>query len=115
MQAGGSLRSSLFGDPEMRDGEIASDEVAIVFGIENGALDVVAGESLDGLERLPERQRDDLGAVAFIALKDVGTAIARRLAITDQACRSDVLGIRRGVFAFRPSPPDPRYHGSSQF
>src|SRR5262249_5388790 len=101
---------ALLRDGEMPNGEITLDEIPIVFRIKDRALDVVSREALDGIERLPERQRDDLGAVADVALQDVGAAIARRRPVPYEARAGNVVGVRRAVLAARGAAPDARDH-----
>src|SRR6185295_2400091 len=84
-----------FSDGEMRDREIARDQISIVFRIEHRPLHVLSREALDRLERVPERERDDLRALALLALQDIGAAVSWRLSITNEAGRSHVFRVRR--------------------
>src|SRR5258707_15504123 len=94
----------------MVHGETAPDEIAVVFRIKVRASDVVAGEALDGVERVPERERGDLRAIADVALQDVRAAIARRRTIAREARAGDVVGVRRPVLTPGCAAPDARDH-----
>src|SRR5882762_11566470 len=94
----------------MLHGEIALDEIALVLRIEDGARDVGAGEPPDGVERVPERERGDLRAIADVTLEDVRAAIARRRTIAGEARAGDVVGVRRPVLTPGCAAPDARDH-----
>jgi len=48
----------------VRDGELAVHQVALVLGVEDRLLDVLAREGAHRLERLPEGDRQELLTVA---------------------------------------------------
>jgi hypothetical protein len=94
----------------MAHGEIPLDQELVVFWVVDRALDVLAGESLDRLSRLPEAQRDDLGPVAFDPPQQPRTAVSRRLLVAIQAGLLDVSGVGAGVLGPHHAAPDSRDH-----
>ena len=57
---------------------ITFDQEAIILGIEDCLINVVARERPDAVWRIPERERDDLRSIAVIATQHPSTLIARR-------------------------------------
>ena len=47
---------------EVFDGCLSVDEEGVVFGVEDGLVDVLTGEGGDGLVVVPEADREELGA-----------------------------------------------------
>jgi hypothetical protein len=61
----------------MGNRELALDEIAVVLRIEDRPLDVLAGEGADDVERLPERDGQELLAVAVRPVQDGEAAVPR--------------------------------------
>ena len=57
--------------------QLALDEKRLVLGIEDSLLDGVPGKAPDDLERVPERDGEELLALACGAAKDGEAAVAR--------------------------------------
>src|SRR3954451_19284106 len=85
------------------------DEVAVVLGVVDGGLVVVAREGLHGVQRVPEGERDELGEVADVAAEHPGAAVARRLRVAGQAGRLDVVPVLVAVPAADGASPDAGY------
>jgi hypothetical protein len=60
------------------DAVLALDQVALVLRVVDGGLDVLAGERLDGLDGVPEREGEELGAPALVAAQQPGAPVAGR-------------------------------------
>jgi hypothetical protein len=56
---------------------ITFDQEAIILGIEDCLINVIARERPDAVRRIPERERDDLRSIAVIATQHPGPLIAR--------------------------------------
>jgi hypothetical protein len=56
---------------------LAAEEVVFILWVQDRGLDVVAGEGPDRIDRLPQRQGDELGPVALIAPKHPGASADR--------------------------------------
>ena len=54
-------------DGPMQGGEVSSDEEGVVVGVEDGLLGILPGEGLDLFDRVPEREHQELAAIADIA------------------------------------------------
>src|SRR5829696_1753526 len=87
-----------------------ADQVALILRIEHGGLDVIARESADGVLRLPQRQRDELGPLALVAAEHPRAAVARGLAVLREAGVADVLGVLLGILATHDASPGSRDH-----
>src|SRR5207302_7010461 len=96
----------------VRDGELALDEEALVLRVEDGDLDVLAGEALDGLQRLPEGERHELGALAFVVAQDPGAPVTGCRAIFGDSRSLEILDVGVGVLAARPAAPGAGDHGA---
>src|SRR5512133_2152391 len=93
-------------DLVMRDEALSIDEEAIGVLVEHGLVEVVACECADGVQRVPEAHRHELGAVAVLPAQDVVAAVAGRLASRAPAGALHVVQVC--VRVLRPSPPAPR-------
>src|SRR5581483_4101606 len=92
------------GDVVVGDGG-GGQQVLRVFVVEDGLLDVGAGEGLDGLAGIPEAERDDLGVVAVDPGHHPGAAVARRPAVLAAAGRPDVGDVFRDVLGADDAAP----------
>src|SRR5262249_29051738 len=98
-------------DVVVPDSVVALDEVTVVLGVVDGRLGVVTGERLDGVQRVPERECDELGAISDVAAQQPRAAVARRGAIAGQAGLADVGAIRIAVLRSYGAGPDTSDHG----
>ena len=55
-----------------------ADEVARILRVQDRRVDVVAGEGADRVDRVPQRQGDELGAVAVVVPEQPCAEVARR-------------------------------------
>ena len=101
------------GDLVVLDGQVALDEEAVVLGIEDRGLDVVAREAADRVQRVPEREGDELGPVAVFAAQHPRAAVARGRGVGGQAGLADVGDVGVGVLAANGAPPDASDHRRS--
>jgi hypothetical protein len=62
-----------------------ANEVARILGVQDHRVDVVAGEGPDGVDGVPQRQGDELGAVAAAAPEQPCAEVAGRLAVLGDA------------------------------
>src|SRR5688572_490797 len=67
------------------DAVVLLDQEALVLGVVDGGLDVVAREAADRVERVPERVGDELGAVVLVAAQHPGAAVAGCLQVLRDA------------------------------
>src|SRR5687768_15202006 len=100
----------LVDDVEVRDAILALDEVAVVLGIEYRALELPAGEFADRVERVPERDEHELGAIAFDASQCDRAAVSGDAPILGVPRAIEILQIRLGVIRARRTAPHPRDH-----
>jgi hypothetical protein len=56
-------------------GQIPFDQEAVILGVEDRFLDVLASEALDRLPRFPEAQGDDFGLLTVGPPQQPGTAV----------------------------------------
>jgi hypothetical protein len=66
---------------------VALDQEAVVLGVEDRSLVVIAGELSDRVERIPEREHEELALVVDVAGKHPHAAIAGRLRVA-RHCRA---------------------------
>src|SRR5687768_3835267 len=93
--------------------QITFDEEVIVLWIENSLFDVLASESPDAVARIPEGERDDLGAITVVATQHPGALIARRRSVLGHAGPVDVMRVFASIFAAHNASPHPRDHGQT--
>jgi hypothetical protein len=89
------------------------DEEAIVLGIEDGGLVVLAGECAHGLERIPEREHHELGLFIDVAAQHPHAVVAGRARVRRDPGLAHVLDVGVSVFAPDRSAPDPGDHRQS--
>src|SRR5215204_4657510 len=94
-------------------GEIALDQEPLVLRVEDRRLVVVARESLDGLQRVPEREHHELGPVVDIAAKHPDAVVAGTLRIAGHTGLLHVPGVRVAVLLADGALPDASDHRSS--
>src|SRR5919204_628546 len=93
-------------------GRAAPDQVALVLRVVDRRLDVVPGECTNRVDGLPEGEGDHLRALAVVAAKHPGTAVARGFGVLLQARPGDVVGVLVRVGTPNGAPPDSRDHDS---
>jgi hypothetical protein len=71
--------------------EVALDEVALVLGVERRPARSLAGELLDCVERLPQREHHELGAIVDVATQHPDAAVAGRGRVRRTPVRRIVL------------------------
>src|SRR3954452_18790694 len=79
--------------------QVALDEVAVVLRVEDRRLVVLAGERLDGVERVPEREHHELGQLAAVAAQHPGPAVARGRGVARHPGLDQVGLVRVAVLA----------------
>src|SRR5438445_8045705 len=107
------LRPKLSLDLVVLRGEFTVDQEAIVFGIENGGLVVLAGKRLHGIDRVPKREHRELRALIDIATEHPGAAAARRLRVAGETRFSHVLRVGVPFYPADSPFPDSSDHGAS--
>src|SRR5581483_1494713 len=108
--ASAALRPLMHVHLVVRDAELALDEEAVVVGEEHRALDVVAREGADVVERVEEEDRLERRAVALAPAQHERAAGAGE---RTRAAHSRLLEVRRvrvGVLGPRRAAPDARDH-----
>src|SRR5215213_11115377 len=91
-------RSAGGDDLEVRHRRLVVEQVAVVLGVVDGPLDVVAGEAADRIARGPETERHDFGgAVVEVAGEHPGALVPRRAAVLGHPGSLDVLDVGGAV------------------
>jgi hypothetical protein len=97
----------------VRGREVALDEEAIVLGIEDCGLVLLAGERLHGVERVPEREHHELGPVVDGAAEHPDTPVSERLRVARDPRLAHELRVGVAVSPSNRSSPDPGDHPQS--
>src|SRR3954452_5742035 len=103
----------LVSDVVMRGARLAADEVALILGVPDGRVDVLAGESVDRVHAVPERQGDELRGALVVAPEQPGSAVAGGSAVCREAGFADVPGVLVGVGGADGAAPGAGDHRSS--
>src|SRR5690606_40946309 len=74
--------------------DVCSSDLLPILGVVPGALDVVAGEGADGVVGRPEREEEEVGAVAVGAAEDVDALVAGGGAVVRHAGLEEVGVVR---------------------
>src|SRR5438045_117089 len=91
-------------------GQVPLGQEAVILGVEDRLLDVLAGEALDSLPRFPEAQGDDFGLLTVGPPHQPGAAVAGRGLVGFDARLLDVAGVGGGVVGADRAAPDPCDH-----
>src|SRR3954447_18730375 len=102
----------LVSDLVMRGARLAADEVALILGVQDGRVDGLAGESVDRVDAVPERQGDELRGAVVVAPEQPGSAVAGGAAVCREAGFADVRGILLGVGGAHGAAPGAGDHRS---
>src|SRR5882672_9326714 len=94
----------------MARGEVALNEETVVLGVIDGLLVVLAGERLDGVDRLPQREHHELGQLADVAPQHPRAAVARRRDVAREPGLPYVPRVGVAVLAPHGALPDARDH-----
>ncbi len=62
---------------EVFDGCLSFDEEGVVFGVEDGLVDVLTGKGDDRLVVVPEADSKELGALTIRSADQIGPSVAR--------------------------------------
>src|SRR5947209_19346973 len=89
------------------------EEEFLVLRIVHGTLRIRAGEPADGIERLPERNQQEMRPVTVRSAKDNHALVAGRVPILLEPRLLEHLGIRIGLRCLRHSVPRPCDHSES--
>src|SRR4051794_11507917 len=89
---------------------VALDEEAVVLRVVARPLVVVAGERLDRVERVPQREGQELGELPRVAAQHPRAAVAGSLLVPGKSRFFDVRAVRVGVDGANGSPPYSRDH-----
>src|SRR4051795_11775073 len=112
----GSCSASRVGDLAsdlvMRGARLAADEVALILGVQDGRVDVLAGESVNRVDAVPERQGDELRGAVVVAPEQPGSAVAGGPAVCREAGFADVRGVLVGVGGAHDAAPGAGDHRS---
>src|SRR5437868_2163906 len=76
-----SLRTDVVLNGVVRNPVVALAQVALVVGVIDCPIEVLAGKRADRLDRVPQRIGDELRAVALVAPQRPGAAVAGPLAV----------------------------------
>src|SRR5829696_2046653 len=98
------------GDVVVRDARLAVDEIALVLGVENRGFDLLAGEGADRIERVPQRQGDELGGAPVVVAQEPGAAVPGRSTVVGKAGLPDVAGVLIGIGGADGAAPDSGDH-----
>src|SRR3954447_7297169 len=99
-------------DVVVHGARLAADQVALVLGIQDGGVDVLAGEGANGVDAVPQRQGDQLGGAVLVAAEQPRSAVSRGSAVLGEAGLADVGGVIIGVGATHRAAPDTGDHRS---
>ena len=99
------LRRGLRVHLEVDGPQVALQQEAVVLGVEDGGLVVLAREGLDRLDRVPEREHHELRALALVAPQHPGAAVARRRHIAGDPGLLHVVRVGVGVRAGHCAAP----------
>src|SRR5690349_17502688 len=108
-----TFRTGMAGHLVVGRRQVAFDQVAVVLGIEDRGLVVLAGERLDGVQRVPQREGHELGQLADVAAQHPGAAVSGRGDVGGDPGLVDVGGIGVTVFALDGAPPGSCDHAAS--
>src|ERR1700761_3098104 len=89
---------------------VALQQVPLVLGVVDRAVDVLARERLDGLDRVPEAQRDDLFPVPVGPAQQPGPEVAGGLLVALDSGVLDVGRVLVRVRGLHHAPPQSRDH-----
>src|SRR5438132_1099835 len=78
--------------------------------MDDGAIELVAGECANGVQRLPPRDHDELDLAVALALEQAHTAVARDRDELGHDDAAEMLGVFNRAFARRASGPDALDH-----
>ncbi len=92
---------------EVLDAGLSVDQVSVVLWIEDCLVDVFSRKGDDRFVAVPEADRKELGAVTVWSADQVGTPVARRCLVLDDAGAENVFGVSLGVLRASPTSPDP--------
>src|SRR6266496_3974081 len=95
------------------DCRAAPDEEAVVLRVVDSCRRIDARERLHGVHVLPQREREDLGALAVGAVKNPRTEIAGRRAVVGYPGVTHIGHVLAGVLVAYRTAPDPRNHSPS--
>ncbi len=99
---------------EVRDRQLPFDQIDVVLGIEDGPLDVLAGEAPYGLEGVPERNQHELRAVPLSPTKHLNTAVPPGCCVLRQTGLLEVLHVRVDIIGTRDASPHSCDHLTSR-
>src|SRR3954452_22598484 len=102
----------LVSDVVMRGARLAADEVALILGVQDSRVDVLAGESVDRVDAVPERQGDELRGAVVVAPEQPGSAVAGRPPVFREPGLADVRGVLVGVAGAHGAAPGAGDHRS---
>src|SRR3954471_19480906 len=72
-------------DVVVHGARLAADQVTLVLGVQDGSVDVLAGEGANGVDALPQRQRDELGGAVVVAAEQPRSAVSRGATVLGKA------------------------------
>src|SRR3954447_13635105 len=101
-------------DVVVHGARLAADQVTLVLGVQDGGVDVLAGEGANGVDALPQRQRDELGSAVVVAAEQPRAAVSGGSAVLGEAGLADVGGVIIGVGRTHRAAPSTRNHWSTQ-
>src|SRR5512132_2275925 len=107
------LRFAVGVDLVVGAGAVTLDQEPVVFGVEHRRLVVLSGEALDRLQRVPEREHQELGPVVDVAPQHPDAAVAGAAHVPGHAGVLHVAGVGVAVPLADGALPDPGDHGSS--
>src|SRR3954451_263137 len=95
--------------------QVALDQVAVVLGIEDRRLVVIAGERLDRVQRVPQREHHELRQLARVAAQHPGAAVAGRCHVAGKPGLLQIVGVGVAVLTLDGAPPRSCDHAASVF
>src|SRR5262245_19367686 len=99
----------------MVNGGFFFEQVGVVLGVVDGAVDVGAGEGGDGVEGIPKGQGEEFGFVAVDAAEGADAAVARCLSVVFEAGGEQVGEVGVGIGGGDATSPDAGDHGWHSF
>src|SRR3954469_4262679 len=103
----------LVDDVVVHGARLAADQVALVLGVQDGGVDVLAGEGAHGVDAVPQRQGDQLAGAVLVAAQQPRSAVSRGSTVLGEAGLADVGGVIIGVGGTHRAAPDTGDHRST--
>src|SRR5262245_1130022 len=97
-------------DLVMRHAQVSIDEECVVVGVEDRLLDIIAGELANGIQRVPQREEQELGVIAVHPTKREDALVPRCCRVLSETRPLEIALISISVACPRRALPHSRDH-----